>query len=152
MMDKRAYTEAYRLIEVLPEELKKKIPDSLILGIKNNMDNSYEFEIDDENLDDMVLLDDTEKILSVIYTDYLASDEEKKVIKNKEMSILKEKENEKKENYSDSYYNFPKEKNNYENNYVKKSGETEENKNVIKIPKEKWYQKFMKMLKHMLKK
>ena len=147
MMDRRAYTEAYTLIEVLPEELKKKIPDSLILGIKNNMDNSYEFEIDDENLDDMELLEDTEKILSVIYTDYLASEEEKEVIKNKEMSILKKKEEEKKENYSDSYYNFPKE----EINNTPKT-ENEEINKVMKVPREKWYQKFIKMIKHMVKK
>ena len=52
------------------------------------------------------------------------------------MSILKKKEEEKKENYSDSYYNFPK----------------EEINKVMKVPREKWYQKFIKMIKHMLKK
>ena len=64
------------------------------------------------------------------------TEEEKEVIKNKEMSILKKKEEEKKENYSDSYYNFPK----------------EEINKVMKVPREKWYQKFIKMIKHMLKK
>ena len=45
MIDKKAYTEVYKLIEILPEELKKKIPEDFIDVIKNNMDTSYKFEI-----------------------------------------------------------------------------------------------------------
>ena len=37
--------------------------------------------------------------MSVVYTDYLATDEEKKVIKNKEMKYMLEKEKEKQEKY-----------------------------------------------------
>ena len=36
-----------------------------------------------ENIEDLDLLEYTQKILSVIYTDYIATDEEKLVIKNK---------------------------------------------------------------------
>lgn len=163
-MNRKAYTEVYRFIEMLPEELKRKIPDSLIKGIKNNMDTSYQFEIDDESLDDMELLEDTEKILSVIYTDYLASEDEKKIIKNKESSILKEKEQKKKENFATPYYNFQKESNNIENidekvnnnecDYIETSARTseEETNQIIKIPKEKWYQKFIRIIKNAIHK
>lgn len=147
MMDKRAYTQAYRMIEILPEKEKKKIPDNLIMGIKNNMDESYEFEIDDENLDDIELLDDTEKILSVIYTDYLATDEEKKIIKNKEMAILREKEKQKKIKYSNSYYNF-----HYLGKEEQVENEKKQTKEISKIPQEKWYKKFIKMIKKIIHK
>ena len=161
-MDKKAYTETYRFIEMLPEELKRKIPDSLIEGIKNNMDTSYKFEIDDESLDDIKLLEDTEKILSVIYTDYLASDDEKKIIKNMENSILKEKENKKKENFARPYYNFPKKISNNENKveevidnkqYYKDVNEIEKEMNkIMKVPKEKWYKKFIRIIKNAIHK
>lgn len=158
MMDKKAYTQVYKLIEFLPEEQKNKIPASLIQGIKNNMDQSYNFEIDDENIDDIELLDDAEKILSVIYTDYLASDEEKKIIKSKEISILKEKENKKRENFSNSYYNFPKVektdmyKIDVGNELEKDSEEGNEAKKIMKVPKEKWYKRFIKMIKNVIHK
>lgn len=161
-MDKRAYTETYIFIEMLPEELRRKIPDSLIEVIKSNMDTSYKFEIDDESLDDIKLLEDTEKILSVIYTDYLASDDEKKIIKNMENSILKEKENRKKENFAKSYYNFPKKFSNFENNgaevtdskqYYKDVNEIEREMNkIMKVPKERWYKKFIRIIKNAIHK
>ena len=49
--------------------------------IEVNRDKDYEF---DARKEELVLLPDTEKVLSVIYTDYLATDEERKLIKAKE--------------------------------------------------------------------
>lgn len=153
MMDKRAYTEVYKLIEILPEEQKRKIPKDLIDVIKNNMDTSYKFEIDTENIEEIELLEDTEKILSVIYTDYLATEEERKIIKNKEkISLLKKEQKKKrqfKENYNDTYYNFPK-----ETTYINNERVTEEkdNNKLINLTKDKWYQKFIKMIRNIIKK
>lgn len=142
MIDKKAYTQVYKLIEIMPEELKKNIPDTVILAIKNNMDNSYEFEIkDDDDIENMELLDDTEKILSVIYTDYIATEEEKKVIKNKERSILFKMENDKKENYTDEYVKFNKEN---------KEKTIEENNKIAEQPKQKWYKRFLGFLKKLV--
>lgn len=55
------------------------------------MDTNYEFYIDDD-IGDVELLEDTEKILSVLYTDYLVTDEERDIIKKKE-KILQERAN-----------------------------------------------------------
>lgn len=153
MIDKKAYTEVYKLIEILPEELKKKIPEDFIDVIKNNMDTSYKFEIDTENIEEIDLLEDTEKILSVIYTDYLATEEERKIIKNKEkISLLKKEQKKKKqfqENYNDKYYNFPKETS-YSNN--KRVTEEKDDNKLINLTKDKWYQKFIKMIRNIIKK
>lgn len=153
MIDKKAYTEVYKLIEILPEELKKKIPEDFIDVIKNNMDTSYKFEIDTENIEEIDLLEDTEKILSVIYTDYLATEEERKIIKNKEkISLLKKEQKKKKqfqENYNDTYYNFPKETS-YSNN--KRVTEEKDDNKLINLTKDKWYQKFIKMIRNIIKK
>lgn len=139
----------------MPNELKNKIPKDIILGIKDNIDKNYEFEIDEENIDNIHLLEDTEKILSVLYTDYLATEEERKVIKNKEKMILIEKEKRKKDNYSDSYYKFPykTEPNKIENDNknteiynVNKTNDNEANQ-IMKITKEKWYKKLLEIIK-----
>lgn len=98
-MEAKAYTQAYCVLQMLSEEDKKKIPEKLIEAIRNKMDNEYQFEVDTEDEEEPKLLVDTEKILSVVYTDYLATDEEKKVIKNKEMKYMLEKEKEKQEKY-----------------------------------------------------
>lgn len=150
MMDKKAYTEVYKIIELLPNELKNKIPNDIILGIKDNIDKKYEFEINEENIDNINLLEDTEKILSVLYTDYLATEEEREVIKNKEKMILIEKEKRKKDNYSDSYYKFPdKIENNNKNTEIYNVNKTNNNEanQIMKITKEKWYKKLLEIIK-----
>lgn len=98
-MEAKAYTQAYCVLQMLSEEEKKKIPEKLIEAIRNRMDDEYQFEVDTEDEGEPELLVDTEKILSVVYTDYLATDEEKKAIKNKEIKYMLEKEKEKQEKY-----------------------------------------------------
>ena len=150
MIDKKAYTEVYKIIELLPNELKNKIPKDIILGIKDNIDKKYEFEINEENIDNINLLEDTEKILSVLYTDYLATEEERKVIKNKEKMVLIKKEKRKKDSYSDSYYKFPdKIENDNKNTEIYNVNKTNNNEanQIMKITKEKWYKKLLEMIK-----
>ena len=101
-MEAKAYTQVYHILQMLSEEERCKIPESLILGIKNKMDKSYEFNTDD--LEAGMLLEDAEKMLSVIYTDYLASEEERKIITSKEMQILMQREKAKKEKYSSDVF------------------------------------------------
>lgn len=150
MIDKKAYTEVYKIIELLPNKLKNKIPNDIILGIKDNIDKKYEFEINEENIDNINLLEDTEKILSVLYTDYLATEEERKVIKNKEKMVLIKKEKRKKDSYSDSYYKFPdKIENDNKNTEIYNVNKTNNNEanQIMKITKEKWYKKLLEIIK-----
>ena len=91
MLSKKAYTEAYFIINEMSEEMRSKIPDKIIKNIENRMDKTYEFYIEEEDIETAELLEDTEKILSVLYTDYLSTPEEREVILNKEKILAKQK-------------------------------------------------------------
>lgn len=77
-LDRRALTEVYSIIKNLEESNLKKIPQNIVDAIRYNMDLKY--EVDYSKLNNNELLDDTKKILSVLYIDYLASYEERDVI------------------------------------------------------------------------
>ena len=67
----KGFTEVYYIISRLDEDEKKKIPNEIVEGIKESMDKSY---IPDEaNLSEM-----GKAILSVIYSDFLCDEKEKK--------------------------------------------------------------------------
>lgn len=77
-LDRRALAEVYTIIRALEESTLKKIPSNIVDAIRYNMD--FKYEVDYSNLLNNELLDDTKKILSVLYIDYLASYEERDVI------------------------------------------------------------------------
>ena len=66
MLDKKAYTEVFYIINTMPDEMKNKIPKDVIDNIKNKMDNDYKFNIENDDFENVELLEDTEKILSVL--------------------------------------------------------------------------------------
>jgi len=137
MLDKRAYTEAFYIINEMSDELKRKIPEEIIKNIECKMEKNYQFNIDD-NIEDAELLEDTEKILSVLYTDYLSTEEEREIIKNKEKSL------EGNEKISDIeikeiFTKGPK-------------AIEQENKDLVEISKNKWYTNIFKIFKHILSK
>ena len=77
-LDRRALAEVYTIIRALEESTLKKIPSNIVDAIRYNMD--FKYEVDYSKLLNNELLDDTKKILSVLYIDYLASYEERDVI------------------------------------------------------------------------
>lgn len=77
-LDRKALTEVYSIIKLLEEDNFKKIPPNIVDAIRYNMDLKY--EVDYSKLMDNELLEDTKKILSVLYIDYLASYEERDII------------------------------------------------------------------------
>lgn len=77
-MNRRAYSEVNYIITNMPAEMKAKIPTEVILNIQNKIDNEYIVEINDIEYDK--LLPDTEKLLAVLYADYIAPADERKLI------------------------------------------------------------------------
>lgn len=77
-LDRRALAEVYTILRALEERTLKKIPSNIVDAIRYNMD--FKYEVDYSKLLNNELLDDTKKILSVLYIDYLASYEERDVI------------------------------------------------------------------------
>ena len=116
------------------------------------MDKSYDFEVDEENIEEIPLLEDTEKILSVIYTDYLATDEEKEVIKNKERICLMEKEKRKQKNYSSNVFADKKEQLEDKGAEKETTYQENENKYLTEVEKEKWYHKIINFIKKLFHK
>lgn len=142
MLDKRAYTEAYFIINEMSEEMRNKIPDKIIKNIENRMDKTYEFYIDEEDIETAELLEDTEKILSVLYTDYLSTPEEREIILNKEKIISKTK----KEKFASKNITINEV---FEKDIEKVEIKEEKESNITELPKEKWYTKIFKFLKNL---
>ena len=77
-LDRRALTEVYNIISALEKSDFDKIPRNIIDAIRCNMDLKYDFSL--VKIMNNELLEDTERILSILYTDYLATYDECDVI------------------------------------------------------------------------
>ena len=109
MIDARAYTQVSHIISLMSNSLKEKIPQDVINLIEEKKDKNY--EIKDTNITQMILLNDTKKLLSVIYSDYIATEEEKIIIHNKEHVLSIKKEKEKNTKYSIDLFEEKRKKN-----------------------------------------
>lgn len=138
MINSKAYTQVYYIIQNMSEDLRKKIPKELINIIEKNMDNKYKID----NIEKLDLLEDTQKILSVIYTDYIATNEERLIIKNKEKIINSTIEEEKRSIYDINIFKEEK-----KNNSLNKKSDLE----ITVVKKEKWYIKIIRKLKLYIK-
>lgn len=78
---KNAYKEAYTILQELNEEEYNKIPLEIIEAIRVNMNEEYEYELDDElELKDHQMHPETKAILFNLFRDYLATPEQKEKI------------------------------------------------------------------------
>ncbi|MBR3134779.1 MAG: hypothetical protein IKG56_04890 [Clostridia bacterium] len=154
-MEAKAYSQVSFIIGKMSEELRKKIPEYIIHNIEDKKDKSYKIDVD--KVSNLELMDDTRKILSVLYTDYIAPVEEKAIIKNKERLIKLREEEEKKRVYtSDLFYDKMEDLDDDELDEETEGKNTEEDNNkksivqstlIIAPAEEKWYQKLEKMLR-----
>ena len=77
--NRQALKEAYEIINDYDEEDLKRIPEKIMKVIEDNMDNEYDFDMD--NLENIELLPDTKRILTYLYTEFIAQDEERDLLK-----------------------------------------------------------------------
>ena len=99
---KKALAELYVIITYMKQEVKDKIPEELKLSINRNKDKNYSFEYDITlTLDKQNLLLETKALLSVIYTEYLCSTEEKSKWDEYDRFYIQNQERLKKENYKE---------------------------------------------------
>lgn len=77
-LSKKALTEAYEILKLLDDESLEKIPEKLLNAIESNRDKAYIVDI--TKLVEGDILEETKDILCAVYCEYLATDEEKKVI------------------------------------------------------------------------
>ena len=85
---RNTYKEVYTILQDLNEEEYNKIPSEVVSAIKENMNEEYEYELDEElELKNQPMLPETKAIWFNLFRDYLSTQEQKeKIIKmqNKE--------------------------------------------------------------------
>lgn len=146
MLSSQAYTEAFYIVNLMSEEMRSKIPEKILNNIKSRMDNEYEFFIDEDEIESVELLEDTEKILSVLYTDYLATEEEREIILNKEKIISKSKISNQINNDIELKEIFPE----INNQVITDENSKNTNESLI-IKQEKWYTKIFNFIKRIFR-
>ena len=92
--------EVYMIINTLEDDDYNKIPKITIQAIEENMNEDYEYEIDENiKLEDNPMLEGTKEILFNLYRDYLATEEQKQKIINMQKEDRLKLENNKEELY-----------------------------------------------------
>lgn len=138
----KAFKEFMEIVKFFPKNEYKKIPKSFIQFIEENMDDSYEYTV--EHVDDFQnqeMLEETRVLLSIVYRDYLASDEEKEQIIKIENEEYLQEEKIKQEKY-DINALFEKRA----SDKIKIQNEVLIEKNLI-VVEEKWYKKLLNKIR-----
>lgn len=87
----KAFKEVYMILKSVGKEMQGKIPTNLLDFIEENMDKDYFFILDDNTpLEKQSFMDETLGIISLIYRDYLCTDEERERIKKEDEIYFKE--------------------------------------------------------------
>ena len=99
---REAFSEISEIIKLMPESLRKKIPNDFINNIELNKDNEYN-PIIKEPIEEQKLKRETEIILGIIYRDFVCSEEERKALKEKDnielRKIIQKKDEEARKKY-----------------------------------------------------
>ena len=97
----KACTEVWCILEKLERKEYDKIPNEVLEVIKESKDDTYKFKLDDNLIfNEQVFMNETRNIIYYLYKEYIASNEEKKEIKNKEKIYFLKNEKEKLKKYS----------------------------------------------------
>ena len=106
-----AFSEVNAILNIMPSNLYNKIPLKFRKMISEYKNNSYNPRIE-EPVEDYELKDETKIILSLIYRDFLCSDEEKERLKARDAQKLQEEEEQLREKYNpDNIFNNRKTEN-----------------------------------------
>lgn len=94
-----AFSEVDAILNIMPSNLFNKIPLNFRQIISEYKNDSYNPQIK-EPVEDYELKDETKIILSIIYRDFLCSNEEKERLKARDSQKLKEEEEQLREKYN----------------------------------------------------
>lgn len=137
---KQVFSEVYDIIYNM--EIYNEIPKSFIELIDNNRDKQYKVNIDyKKNINEQELQKGTRVILSLIYSDYLCSEEERKILIQKDKEALEKIEEEKREKYN--YDNIFKNKKSFEVN--------EKNVAIVEYKEPSFIRKILDRIKRLFK-
>lgn len=106
-----AFSEVNAILNIMPSNLFNKIPLKFRQMISEYKNNSYNPRIE-EPVENFELKDETKIILSLIYRDFLCSNEEKERLKARDAQKLQEEEEQLREKYNpDNIFNNRKTEN-----------------------------------------
>ena len=138
----KAYRELYEILKHVSEEDLVKIPQDLIKTIEHNMDKDYAYQLEETlRFEDQIMLRETRALLAVLYRDYWADENERKIIIQKQKYDIQKAEEKKKEIYGS--------KNLFDNR--KQIKEESMKLNGLIIYNEPWYIKFINFMKKAFK-
>lgn len=112
----QAYSEVYAIINLMSWTLVNKIPNKILKNIEDKRDKNYFVEIDD--IDEYKPSEQANRILAVLYKNYFASEQEKKVIQAKEKRLYEQAQKELNKKFNqESLFNNKKKSINVEHRY-----------------------------------
>lgn len=98
MITKQAYSEVYTVLNMMSETLRNKISQNVLNGIDNKRDKQNIIKVN--NIKQLNISKQAEEVLAVLYRNYLATDDEKKIIKAKERILFEKKQEELRKKYN----------------------------------------------------
>ena len=143
-----AFAEVFEILKIFPEEEVNKIPKIFINLIEKYKDPNYKYELEaGVELHNQEMTPETKTILSVIYRDYICTEEERiKLIREDKEEYLREEQKRIKYNPN----------NIFKENQVKKLTEENSKNETIdvenKLIENKWYEKIIIKIKEWFQK
>ena len=139
-----AFTEILEILTYISKEDYEKIPNHLIEIFENNSNKTYKFKYDyKKSLEEQGCSDITKTILSLLYRDYWAENDEKRDLLLEEKKLRNKYQNELIEWYNPD--DIFKKKNKMKCEITKEIA-------IEVFQEEKWYQKIFNIVKKLFKK
>lgn len=135
-----AFSEVDAIIRIMPSNLVNKIPLKLQQLINAYKNDKYK-PIIEEPVENYELMDESKIILSLIYRDFLCSNEEKEKMQIRDSEKLKEEEQQLREKYNPD--NIFKNR----NMILSQEEQVAEETRMTIVQEEKWYQKIFNLIK-----
>ncbi len=148
---RQSLTELNTILNFMDVHYIKRIPRKFVDFISLNMDRSYIPNISrDIPIDEQALKKHTKVLMSILYRNYWCDNKTKEILKLKDIISERKRRSEMNDMYSaDIVFN----KREDETTKVEKIEESaQENTQLIKVEKTKWYQKIFKKILSILKK
>ena len=134
-------SQIYQIINFLPEEQKNKIPNNILEFIKSKSINVFPNINKIEDINEKNISNETRQYLSLIFLNYLASEEEKEEY----IKILK--------NNEEQYQIYLSKKYNMDNIFNKKKTNFKNSNNILPvIKKENFFEHIINLLKNLFSK
>jgi hypothetical protein len=148
----KCLVQLYEVLNHLEEAEYNKLPEELLEAIKQHKDNSYDWKYDEsKGLKEQNLNRNTIIMLSYINSEYLLNEDEKALMEKIYELNEKKIEEEKREKYNPDNI-FGNRKNDIQNKNLDENNIEKEEKALIEIKEQKWYQKVINYIKSIFKK